>query len=185
VWIKDLRPSPGCGTFEVEMKKFILQSVIIVTVLFVGLIYTSLNTPLLNNPLKVSKPAPVTPLRIIKVSINGNIFNVEVADTKERQAKGLGDRESLPIDSGMVFSFGTPGQHTFWMKGMKFPIDIIWINSGKIVKIDKNAQPPTPGQKDEDLERFSSGVNVTSVLEVNAGITDQLNIKEGDMVEVK
>ena len=56
--------------------------------------------------------------------------------------KGLSIKNTLNESEGMLFPFDTPGEYSFWMKDMKFPIDIIWIDSNyKIVYIEKNLQP--------------------------------------------
>jgi uncharacterized membrane protein (UPF0127 family) len=62
------------------------------------------------------------------VIIAGVRLSVEVADTPAERGRGLSGREMLPENSGMLFVFDTPGRYGFWMYGMKFPLDIIWID---------------------------------------------------------
>lgn len=67
-----------------------------------------------------------------------------VADTSETRQKGLGGRENLPDDTAMLFVFEKPDAYSFWMKDMKFAIDIIWINEvGRIVYMENNVSPNT------------------------------------------
>ena len=68
-----------------------------------------------------------------KVMINNHTFSVEIATTSAQQQQGLSGRNSLPQNQGMLFIFKTAGRYAFWMKGMKFPLDIIFINNNKIV----------------------------------------------------
>src|SRR3989344_8940875 len=62
-----------------------------------------------------------------KIKIGQKTIFIEIADTQEKQKKGLSGRDNLPEDSGMLFVFKEEGHHQFWMKDMNFSIDIIWI----------------------------------------------------------
>ena len=119
-----------------------------------------------------------------KIKINDIIIPVELADTDQKRSEGLSDRTELKQDSGMLFVFNSNGKTPFWMKDMKFSIDIIWINEAKtIVGIDKDAQPQ-PGTADQDLKRYYPPEEVKYVLEVNAGFSDKNNLKVGDSVDL-
>jgi uncharacterized protein len=109
------------------------------------------------------------------VAIEGKNFNVELADTAEKRQKGLGGHDSICEDCGMIFIFPTPGNYSFWMKDMKFPLDIIWISDGKIVYIAKNVSPDFKGI-------INPKSSADKVLEINAGICDKYGIKEGSEV---
>lgn len=101
-------------------------------------------------------------------------------DDKERE-KGLSGVTSLDKDSGVLFVFDNPTKaQTFWMKGMLIPIDIIWIKDEKIVKIDKDVPVPDPETPDEKLQRYSAGIPVDFVLEVNGGFSNTNSFKVGD-----
>lgn len=114
-----------------------------------------------------------------EMKINGKIIKVEIADTLEKQEKGLSGRKFMPESQGMLFVFPDPDYYSFWMKDMNFSLDFIWINDNKIVEITKNVklddyQPPrvlVPKNK------------VDKVLEINAGMADKMEIREGDMLE--
>lgn len=58
---------------------------------------------------------------------------LEVADTPELHARGLMGRESLPACCGMIF-VGLEGG-AFWMKGCKIPLDIVFIDGGKVTRM--------------------------------------------------
>src|SRR5258706_11929428 len=73
-----------------------------------------------------------------KIIIDGHSFDILVARTQEEQEKGLGERESLPSNMGMLFPFDHPYREGFWMKGMHFPIDIIYIKTNHIISIFEN-----------------------------------------------
>lgn len=118
------------------------------------------------------------------VSVAGVKITVEIADTDEKRSKGLSGRDSLHENEGMLFVFGTEGGYSnkdttpsFWMKAMLIPLDIIWINDGKVVKIDKNV-----AIKPED-KRYTPGQPIDYVLEVTAGFSDKNILKVGDAAE--
>lgn len=117
------------------------------------------------------------------VTIASKNINVEIAKTSEERSKGLSGRKSLDAESGMLFVFEkNESIPSFWMKDMLIPLDIIWIESGKIIKIDKNVQMPTVKTPDSKLKIYSAGVSVDYVLEVNANYCDTNSIKVGDAV---
>ncbi|MEK7123905.1 MAG: DUF192 domain-containing protein [Patescibacteria group bacterium] len=116
------------------------------------------------------------------VLINNKKIIVEIAKTPIEQATGLGFRDSLGKDEGMLFIFEEKTKPGFWMKDMKFPIDIIWISGDAIAGISENIQPPT-GAPDENLTVYSPPEPVNYVLEVNAGFASENEIKIGDKVD--
>jgi len=51
-------------------------------------------------------------------------------------------KNQLKENEAMLFVFKKPDKYSFWMKDMKFPIDIIWLDSdGKVVYIKESMQP--------------------------------------------
>src|SRR3989338_662243 len=58
---------------------------------------------------------------------------VELAVTPAQRERGLSGRDRLEPRSGMLFVFEDDGVRGFWMKGMTFPIDIIWIDDERVV----------------------------------------------------
>src|SRR5438094_9545272 len=56
---------------------------------------------------------------------------VEVARTDAEREKGLGGHAPLGQYDGMLFIFDQPAPYAFWMKGMTFPLDMLWIDGGK------------------------------------------------------
>ena len=119
---------------------------------------------------------------IEQIQINGSTLSVEIADTQSKRAKGLGEKTSLASDSGMLFIFPEASRHSFWMKGISFPLDFIWIRGDKVVGILQNVPPPAVGQDDSSLPIYQPGVDVDKVLEVNTGTIQRLNIKVGDIL---
>lgn len=142
---------------------------------------------LVKNPEKFGFKKPVsspTP-SISQVTVGGKTVNVSLADTDEKQVKGLSGTTFLPGDAGMLFTYSTNNPSPrFWMKGMLIPLDIIWIAKGKIVSIDRSVPVPDKGIPDDKLPVYQSPVPVDYVLEVNSGFSGLNNIEVGDTVTI-
>lgn len=105
--------------------------------------------------------------RTATVTIGETTLDAEIADTGELRGRGLGFRDGLKPGHGMIFIFDDASPRSFWMKGMRFCLDIIWIERGQIVGAAENACPE-PGTPDVDLERYRSPEPVSYVLEMPA-----------------
>src|SRR5918992_2824456 len=80
--------------------------------------------------------------RQVNVTMNGLVLVADIAATDEQRTKGLSVKDRLGENEAMLFVFDNEAEHSFWMKNMKFPIDIIWLDSDKtIVHIEHNLQP--------------------------------------------
>lgn len=158
------------------MKKFTVQAIVLLIVLFTALAFYTSKIPM--TPFLPASPA------FKQVTINGNTLKVEVADTQAKRNKGLSGRDSLASDSGMLFIFQSTDKHSFWMKSIKFPLDFIWIRNNIVVDFLQNTQPPQPNQQDLALTVYAPKVPVDMVLEVNAGIINKFNMKEGDSIKI-
>lgn len=72
------------------------------------------------------------------------VVHIELATTTAARSLGLGDRDSLASDSGMLFVFPDTGSHAFWMKDMRFSIDIVWLDdSARVIFIRRAVAPDT------------------------------------------
>lgn len=117
-----------------------------------------------------------------KIYIKNQQIDIEMADTEDKRTKGLSGRASLTKDQGMLFIFPVKRQYSFWMKGMKFPLDFIWINGKRIVDVTENVPFPSADKTDGQLPMYSSRFPVDKVLEVNAGTIKKQGIKIGDSI---
>lgn len=118
-----------------------------------------------------------------EVGINNHVFKVSIAQTSEEKQIGLSNKSSLPQDQGMLFPFEKEGFYSFWMRDMKFPIDIIYIRKNKIVTIYQNVQPPKI--KEENIPLYKPEEPADKVLEINAGLSQKYGFKKGDEVKIK
>ncbi|MCL6096179.1 MAG: DUF192 domain-containing protein [Patescibacteria group bacterium] len=118
-----------------------------------------------------------------KAKVDGQTFNLEIAKTDKEKQIGLSKYKDIPQNFGMLFPFGKEDYYSFWMKEMKFSIDIIFIRNNKIVTIYKNV--PVPKSIYDPLPIYKSSGLSDTVLEINAGLSDKYNFKNGDGVEIK
>ena len=125
---------------------------------------------------------PTTYTQVLKVK-NTTVM-VEIVATPEKLAQGLSGRDGLAENIGMLFVVAQNTRPTFWMKDMKFPIDIIWINDNMVVGIEKNVPIPQDPNNTSSLERYSPSTGVDYVLEVESGFTQKNSIAPGDEVEL-
>jgi uncharacterized membrane protein (UPF0127 family) len=115
----------------------------------------------------------------------GNItVKAEIASQPEEKQKGLGGRNSLAKNEAMLFLFDTPHQPAFWMKGMKFPLDFIWLNNSQIVDLHYSVPPPKSDTPDSQLPRIVPASPADALLEVNAGFIIESKVKIGDSVKI-
>ena len=119
----------------------------------------------------------------VSVSAKTLAIEAKVVTSPSDRKKGLSGLDSLPLNQGMLFVFENKGPYGFWMKDMKFAIDIIWLDENKkVVDFVTNA-PAQPGKSDRDLTLYKPRADAKYVLEVNAGLSSLNNIQVGDLAE--
>ena len=118
------------------------------------------------------------------IVVGAQELSVEVVRTPEEITLGLGNRDQLGAD-GMLFVFDQSRQAWFWMKNMRFDIDIVWIYQGKVINITQNVPHPRATTPDSELPLYSSGVAVDMVLELVAGDALRRGITVGSAVTMR
>lgn len=109
------------------------------------------------------------------VDIGKGTFRAEVADTDETRARGLGGRQELGKSEGMLFVTEKDGDIPIWMKDMRIPIDIVWLDAKKkVVHVKRDAWPDS-----EPHEVYHTPVPARYVLELPAGSAKEHSIKPG------
>ena len=120
------------------------------------------------------------------VEVGDAEFKVEVADSERERRKGLSGRSHLPPSTGMLFIPDRRWLGEFWMKGMRFPLDFIWVGANcEVVDYIENVPISPPGADDNELRRYASLKPTAYVLEVNAGDIERFAIDIGDDVSFK
>ncbi len=163
------------------MKKFWIQVIALLVVGFTAM-YLSFNSTSLDSYFPQLQPGGTTTSKPKEVQIGTATIAIEVADTAALRSKGLGDRQSLESNKGMLFIFSETKKYQFWMKGLKFPLDIIWIKDDMVVDILKNIPAPAQGTADQELPIYEPITPINKVIEVNAGFVTAHGIKVGDQV---
>ena len=106
--------------------------------------------------------------------LNGKSFHVTIARTQVEREKGLSATTSLSDKEAMVIVFPENSQSRIWMKDMKYPIDIVWLNDAKqVVYMVANAQPSSYPKT-----IYASPVPARYVIEFSAGTIAKLQLKK-------
>ncbi len=113
-----------------------------------------------------------------EICFENDCYFVEIVESAGEREKGLMYRDNLEADKGMFFIFEEEGIYPFWMKNMKFPIDIIWLNKDyRIIFIAKSALPCV-----EKCDNIVPDKPAKYVLEINAGEASKNEFKVGDIL---
>jgi hypothetical protein len=122
--------------------------------------------------------------KTVPATIGGKSFTLEVAADDESRRKGMMGRTSVAEDGGMVFAFRRPEQQAFWMKHCLIALDILFLDaSGHIVQMHTMPAPP-PGTPDSELPSYPSRWPAQFAIELKAGTSEKLGLKEGQKVEL-
>ena len=125
-------------------------------------------------------PTPTGPY----ITIGDATFAAEIADTPELRSKGLGERDSLPEQTGMLFVFPSGQASSFWMFGMRFPLDFVWIGEDcTVADLTENVQHYPPDTPSSELEIINPASPAAYTFEINAGEVAQFGIERGDSVQ--
>ena len=119
---------------------------------------------------------PISAQAIIK----GTKIELEVTKTPKQQQLGLMFRKSLAENRGMLFSFSPPRVTRFWMKNVLIPLDMIFIQDGKIKAIADNVPPC----RVDPCPVYGPDVPIDTVIELKGGRASELDLKVNDMVEI-
>ena len=123
-------------------------------------------------------PAAAAPLSVATLDARELVFEVAVADTAEKQRRGLMFVKDMAPQHGMVFPMQPPRIAQFWMRNTLVPLDMIFILPGGMIG---EIVTRTDTQSDA---RTRSRQKVSAVLEINAGEAQRLKISIGDLVRM-
>ena len=118
----------------------------------------------------------------VVVQVGEASVRADLADDPASRQRGLSGRENLGEGNGMLFLLPDDSP-SFWMKDMRFPIDILWIRDGRVV--DVSADVPPPRSPNSPLPTYSPDRPADRALEVNAGWAADHGIRRGDVVRVR
>ncbi len=133
-----------------------------------------------NSSIKGIETSTITDIQ--KICWQETCFKVELAVTSGERGRGLMYREQLAENSGMLFIFECPDIYPFWMNNTLIPLDIIWLNKQrKIVFIKHNALPC----QTNICPNIIPEAPASYVLELNAGVAEDIGLKIGDKLVFK
>jgi len=115
------------------------------------------------------------------VALVGQEVEVVLAKTPEQKSLGLGRLDVLAPNTGMLFVYDNYIIPSFWMKDMRFSIDIIWIKNDTVIGYEKSVKPQT---SNDNLPTYQPKSFINYVLEVNSGFVDKYGLLIGDEVKI-
>ena len=154
-----------------------MKQLIFVVILLVVSAFLAIQTERGNTSLTFPKIISSGP----SVEIDGHSFNAEVVKSQKDQEIGLTKYSSIKPDFGMYFPFAQEGYYPFWMKNMKFSIDMIFIDKRKVVDIKESVPPADPNQL--AIPTYAPTHVTDGVLEISSGLSEKYGFKIGDSVQ--
>ena len=127
------------------------------------------------------RAAPVAPR--VRVSVGMHVIEAELAADADARARGLSGRAGLAPGAGMLFVYERPDHYGFWMQGMRFDLDLVWIRAARIVDIKAHVPHTPPPTGELPVHRPKEPAD--TVLEVAAGTAARLGWQVGDPVSVE
>ena len=102
-------------------------------------------------------------------------LKVEIPNSDSKFKLGLMFRESLEQDKGMLFIFEEVGQHSFYMKNTRIPLDIAFVKEDGTIESIKELTPYS-------YLPVSSDGEVLFAIEANRGWFTENNVEVGDEI---
>ena len=127
---------------------------------------------------------PIVPPNEATMQVGTSDLEVQLAVRPDQQQLGLGYRNGLAPGTGMLFVFDSAEVETFWMKGMRFCLDIVWVQDDAVLGVAENVCPDPDGMPDNERPTVSSGLPAQYVLEVPAGWMQEHGYGAGTMVTI-
>jgi uncharacterized membrane protein (UPF0127 family) len=118
------------------------------------------------------------PETYFQISIGGTPVQLQLALTLDEQRTGLMNRDSMPVNHGMLFLFDEPGPRSFWMRNTRIPLDIGYFDaSGRLQEI----HPMYPYNENSVPSRSQQ---VLIAIETNQGWFTRNQIKPGAQIDL-
>jgi len=156
---------PGCVTTQTSSPSNTSSKSTVVS------ISTKTNNSADNNSL-------AAPTRYV-VTVGNTTVHAEIANTDSERETGLMNRTTLNENAGMLFVFPTEQEQSFWMKNMRFPLDIVFITADmRVLEI----YPSVPQCASDPCVSYTSSAPIKYALEVNSGFSERNGIASGAAV---
>lgn len=107
---------------------------------------------------------------------NGVIFNLKLADTKEKQKNGLMYVKNMPENAGMLFRYNNSRNRSMWMKNTFISLDILFLDKNyKLIDYVENTVPFS-------LKSISINEPSQNIIELNGGSVKKFNLKKNQII---
>jgi uncharacterized membrane protein (UPF0127 family) len=155
-----------------------------------GFLYAALTAPMPEPVNQAATPPPPDPQLVLEpwradfpdlvpMQVGSTSVLVSVADSLPERIEGLSNVSFMPPHVIKLFDFQSSGEHAIWMKDMKFPLDIIWLDAvGTVVHIEENVDPATFPKS------FASPLPAWYVIEANAGFVASTTVALGATITI-
>jgi len=118
-------------------------------------------------------PEPDNAARLPQV--HGKSYRLTAVASYDAQVKGLSGTDRLADNAGMLFWYDETAERCFWMKDMRYSLDIIWLDAQKkVVHVEPELAPNTYPNTYCAQARY--------VIELNAGQAAGSGITKGQVL---
>jgi uncharacterized protein len=144
-----------------------LRRALLAVALFSGCGSAPTSAPALQNSIPVTLPGGVT-------------LRAELKTDPADMARGMMFRDQLPPDRAMLFVHQTPGRYPYWMHNVRVPLDILWLDSARVVEI--SADTPPCLKPASDCPNYGGHSEAQYVLELAGGQAKKLGLSVGQQL---
>jgi len=106
--------------------------------------------------------------KIVSAKVAGIPLELKVASTPESMMKGYSNQPAPKEGEGMLFVYQEELPLDFWMKGVDYPIDIMFFDSNRVL-VDYLTMDPCGDLEDRDLPIYRSKEPAMFAVEVTGG----------------
>lgn len=115
-------------------------------------------------------------LSAVPVTLGGKAITAFVANDGRSRTEGLLNWDTITEDQGMLLDFILPAEYAIHMQGMKFPIDAVWIDANRVIRLVYEDIRPNSGQV------YYSLFPCRYCLELQAGFCRKFGVKVGQTI---
>ena len=130
--------------------------------------------------IRASRQPQYLPTTAAVMLSDGKLIELEVARTKEQQAKGLMYRPPLTPNRGMMFPVTPSRKVVLWTKSMQQSIDVLFVYRGKVVGIFSRLPPCK-----SSCPTYGVDITVDNVIELPAGSVSLAGLSKGASLNIR
>ena len=139
--------------------------------------------PFMMQGFKPEEIAPNTPMSLpieAQLVSDNKAIQLEVARTSSAIKTGLAFRDSIPDDRGILYAIDSTSQTSFTGKDNKFATELLFFKGERVAYIQQ-VEPCS----DEKCLNYRTNQPYDRVIEVKAGISNQLKMSIGSKVDIR